>query len=364
MSGIWPASPTPTTNSTASSTQLARAAPRHQVCCSWSAPARPRSSSSICRARRCGCRAGFRPRCACSTIRAAASRPHSRRARMPVSPRSCPILPPRHRTRARSLLVVGALADVVEDQIAPAVRRHGDRPGAFPAAAPRRRTCRRSGRTPDSCWRSRSWPIPRARWRSAAPAGSPRRFRWAPRARPRGCRPRPHALGVDPDAVSARSRDPAASARARALARYRDQPGRQAHVLLPRLAARNSAGALPVARIVDATGRGRHALSASRSIWPKNSRCCRPTVALTEGQDVDRQLDRCRAARPDLVVCGLGLANPLEAEGLTTKWSIELRVHADPGLRAGRRSRRTVRPAAGAPRAAGGLSHAAHGLDI
>ncbi len=45
---------------------------------------------------------------------------------------------------------------------------------------------------------------------------------------------------------------------------------------------------------------------------------------LSEGQDVDRQLDRCRAARPDLVVCGLGLANPLEAEGLTTKWSIEL----------------------------------------
>ena len=45
---------------------------------------------------------------------------------------------------------------------------------------------------------------------------------------------------------------------------------------------------------------------------------------LSEGQDVDRQLDRCRAARPDLTVCGLGLANPLEAEGLTTKWAIEL----------------------------------------
>ncbi len=45
---------------------------------------------------------------------------------------------------------------------------------------------------------------------------------------------------------------------------------------------------------------------------------------LSEGQDVDRQLDRCRAARPDLVVCGLGLANPLEAEGMTTKWAIEL----------------------------------------
>jgi len=47
-------------------------------------------------------------------------------------------------------------------------------------------------------------------------------------------------------------------------------------------------------------------------------------AALIEGQDVDLQLDRCRAAKPDLVVCGLGLANPLEAEGLTTKWSIEL----------------------------------------
>jgi light-independent protochlorophyllide reductase subunit N len=45
---------------------------------------------------------------------------------------------------------------------------------------------------------------------------------------------------------------------------------------------------------------------------------------LSEGQDVEKQLDRARAARPDLVVCGLGLANPLEAQGITTKWSIEL----------------------------------------
>ena len=45
---------------------------------------------------------------------------------------------------------------------------------------------------------------------------------------------------------------------------------------------------------------------------------------LVEGQDVDAQLDRCRTLLPDLVVCGLGLANPLEAEGFTTKWSIEL----------------------------------------
>lgn len=47
-------------------------------------------------------------------------------------------------------------------------------------------------------------------------------------------------------------------------------------------------------------------------------------TALSEGQHVENQLDRCRAAQPDIVVCGLGLANPLEAEGMTTKWAIEL----------------------------------------
>jgi light-independent protochlorophyllide reductase subunit N len=45
---------------------------------------------------------------------------------------------------------------------------------------------------------------------------------------------------------------------------------------------------------------------------------------VVEGQHVENQLDRCYAAKPDLVVCGLGLANPLEARGITTKWSIEL----------------------------------------
>lgn len=48
------------------------------------------------------------------------------------------------------------------------------------------------------------------------------------------------------------------------------------------------------------------------------------TTLLSEGQDVDKQLDRVRAERPDLTVCGLGLANPLENEGLSTKWAIEL----------------------------------------
>lgn len=49
-----------------------------------------------------------------------------------------------------------------------------------------------------------------------------------------------------------------------------------------------------------------------------------PSTRLSEGQHLDRQLDRVREDRPDLTVCGLGLANPLEAEGLSTKWAIEL----------------------------------------
>ena len=47
-----------------------------------------------------------------------------------------------------------------------------------------------------------------------------------------------------------------------------------------------------------------------------------PTIS--EGQDVEKQLDRQHAAKPDLTVCGLGLANPLEAKGFATKWAIEL----------------------------------------
>ncbi|MEM8970467.1 MAG: ferredoxin:protochlorophyllide reductase (ATP-dependent) subunit N [Pseudomonadota bacterium] len=62
----------------------------------------------------------------------------------------------------------------------------------------------------------------------------------------------------------------------------------------------------------------------NKSILSQDLELLPTDVLLSEGQDVDRQLDRCRAARPDLAVCGLGLANPLEAEGISTKWSIEL----------------------------------------
>ncbi|KGG16414.1 MULTISPECIES: ferredoxin:protochlorophyllide reductase (ATP-dependent) subunit N [unclassified Prochlorococcus] len=48
------------------------------------------------------------------------------------------------------------------------------------------------------------------------------------------------------------------------------------------------------------------------------------STRIVEGQHVEKQLDRVRDSNPDLVVCGMGLANPLEAEGISTKWSIEM----------------------------------------
>ncbi|RFO97053.1 ferredoxin:protochlorophyllide reductase (ATP-dependent) subunit N [Rhodoferax lacus] len=61
----------------------------------------------------------------------------------------------------------------------------------------------------------------------------------------------------------------------------------------------------------------RQLMAAELALLPEGTR-------LSEGQSLELQLDRCHADQPDLVVCGLGLANPLEAQGFTTKWSIEL----------------------------------------
>ena len=62
----------------------------------------------------------------------------------------------------------------------------------------------------------------------------------------------------------------------------------------------------------------------NRSLVDKDLELIEDMPLISEGQDVDLQLDRCRESNPDITVCGLGLANPLEAEGLTTKWAIEL----------------------------------------
>jgi light-independent protochlorophyllide reductase subunit N len=47
-------------------------------------------------------------------------------------------------------------------------------------------------------------------------------------------------------------------------------------------------------------------------------------LEVIEGGDLESRLDLVRELRPDLTVCGMGIANPLEAEGLRSKWSIEL----------------------------------------
>jgi light-independent protochlorophyllide reductase subunit N len=109
----------------------------------------------------------------------------------------------------------------------------------------------------------------------------------------------------------------------RALARHRTQlagkrvfffPDSQLEVPLARFLSRELGMGLAE---VGSPYLHRQYLAAELALLPEGT-------VLSEGQDVDRQLDRCRAAQPDIVVCGLGLANPLENEGFTTKWAIEL----------------------------------------
>ncbi len=61
----------------------------------------------------------------------------------------------------------------------------------------------------------------------------------------------------------------------------------------------------------------RQLMAAELSLLPSDTQ-------LSEGQHVENQLRRVEDLQPDLVLCGLGLANPLEARGIATKWSIEL----------------------------------------
>jgi light-independent protochlorophyllide reductase subunit N len=116
---------------------------------------------------------------------------------------------------------------------------------------------------------------------------------------------------------------PLAARAEKALARYRDRLAGKRVFMLP-----DSQLEIPIARFlsrelgmqlieVGTPYLDRQMVEAELPLLPDG-------VVLSEGQDLERQLDRVRASRPDLTVCGLGLANPLEAEGLATKWSIEL----------------------------------------
>jgi light-independent protochlorophyllide reductase subunit N len=130
------------------------------------------------------------------------------------------------------------------------------------------------------------------------------------------------AFGV-PDERVADVLDPLVERGRRALAPHRERLAGRRLFLMP-----DSQMEIPLARFlarecgmelveVGVPYLDRQLMAADLALLPPGTRVC-------EGQDVERQLERVRAERPDLVVCGLGLANPLEAEGIATKWSIEL----------------------------------------
>jgi len=130
------------------------------------------------------------------------------------------------------------------------------------------------------------------------------------------------AFGVAPERFEAVTA-PAAARAKMALDRYREDlsgkkifffPDSQIEIPLARFLSRELGMELAE---VGTPYLNRQLIAPELALLPTGTR-------LSEGQDLERQLDRCRADRPDLVVCGLGLANPFEAEGIATKWSIEL----------------------------------------
>ena len=130
------------------------------------------------------------------------------------------------------------------------------------------------------------------------------------------------ALGVPPDRVEAAIAAPRARARA-ALAVHRARLSGRRIFFFP-----DSQLEIPLARFLSREMQMELIEVGTPYINRRQMECDLAQLPddtfVSEGQDVERQLDRCRKSRPDLTVCGLGLANPLEAEGLTTKWSIEL----------------------------------------
>ena len=229
-----------------------------------------------------------------------------------------PVLPT---TEAEELLVVGAMADVVEDQFARLFKAMGIEHVRFLPP-------RQAAELPPVSRRTRfllAQPFladtaraleERGAVRIAAPfpMGVEGTTLWLQAAA--------SVFGVD--ALRFRAATEMAQERGRrAIAKYRSElagkrvfffPDSQLEIPLARFVSRELS-----MRVIEAGTPFLHRqhLTEELALLPES-------IALSEGQDVERQLDRCRSSKPDLVICGLGLANPLEAEGLTTKWSIEL----------------------------------------
>jgi len=232
-----------------------------------------------------------------------------------------PALPAEAADAAPSLMIVGALPDVVEDQFLRMFAAMGI--NAVKALPPRRST---------------ALPAlgPNTRYLLAQPFLSDTALALERRGARRLSAPFPFgaqgttawlkaaadSFGV-PDALFRDVTDPGAARAERAVSRHRPVLQGKRVMFFP-----DSQLEIPLARFlanelkveleeVATPYLHRGHLAADLALLPAGT-------PLSEGPDVDLQLDRCRASRPDLAVCGLGLANPLEAEGITTKWSIEL----------------------------------------
>jgi light-independent protochlorophyllide reductase subunit N len=232
-----------------------------------------------------------------------------------------PDMPAEPADAAPSLLVLGALADVVEDQfrrlfaalgIGPVAFLPPRKAGGIPAVGPNTRILLAQPFltvTAKALENRGATRIP-----APFPLGAEGTELWFKAAA--------QAFGIDPavvDAVLA----PAKARAELALRPLRDRlmgkrifffPDSQLEPALARFLAREC-GMRPVE--VGTPYLNKTLMDEELRLLPAETR-------LSEGQDVELQLDRCHADKPDIVVCGLGLANPLEARGMTTKWSIEL----------------------------------------
>ncbi|MEO1390480.1 MAG: ferredoxin:protochlorophyllide reductase (ATP-dependent) subunit N [Cyanobacteria bacterium J06634_6] len=231
-----------------------------------------------------------------------------------------PVMPVKE-TKDPALLIVGSLADVVEDQF----KRLFDKLGIGPVAffPPRRASALPSVGKGTKMLLAQPFLSDTVRLLmkrgaellpSAYPFGVEGTTAWL--------RTAADAWGVENDVFEA-AIAPAVTRAHMGLDRYRDLlKGRKAF-LFP-----DSQLEIPLARFLSREC-GMKLVEVGtpyidRMLMDKEIALLPEGTSLSEGQDVEKQLDRCREARPDITVCGLGLANPLEAEGLSTKWSIEL----------------------------------------
>ena len=208
----------------------------------------------------------------------------------------------------------------------PAARADPRRSGSSPV---RTLPARRSEEMPaigrrrrGSCWRSRSWARPPRRWSAAARPRIAAPFPFGEEGTTAWLRAIADAFGVSDDRSTQVTAAPRARART-AVAAVSETLRGKSIFFFP-----DSQLEIPLARFLTREC-GMRAIEIgapfiNRQIVGPDLDLIAAGPRLSEGQDVDRQLDRCRADRPDLTVCGLGLANPLEAEGLATKWAIEL----------------------------------------